>query len=122
MFLAIFYTLSSFILYSYFLDKTEASTLYPFVTTSKTVSLGISLFLGPGRNLLLGIFQSFYENFMLQMILLLLLNSVTLFFLRFLEKTLVPKYFMNFKIGFIIIITIFLKISLLNSLKIGFKS
>lgn len=116
MFVVLFYTVTSYVLFSWFLTKKEVKVLYPFTTKSKAKTMALVMFLGPGRNFLLGVFQSFYENFELQMMLLIGLNFVTLLIFRILKNTNIPNYLMIFKNGSIIIITIFLTAGLFSSM------
>ena len=86
MFIVLIYTISSFVLFSWYLTKKKVAILFPFTTPNFLINMLLVFFMGPGRNLLLGVFQSFYEDFALQMCLLIGLNMITLFILSFFLK------------------------------------
>ena len=114
MFVVVIYTLCSYVVYSSFLSRKNLNILFPLQVKSKPLTMLLIIFNGPGRSLLLGLFQAFYENFPLQMILLIVMNVFTLLVLRLLRCTKIPGYLIFFKKWFILIITLYLVITLFD--------
>ena len=114
MFIVFIYTICSFVLFSWALELKKFKILFPLKLKSKPLTMFMVMFMGPGRNILLGLFQAMYEDFTLQVSLILCLNFITLLALNLARKTALPKYLWECKLLFIILITIYLCAALLD--------
>ena len=114
MFIVFIYTISSFVIFSWALERKKFKILFPLKLKSKPLTMFMVMFMGPGRNMLLGLFQALYEDFTLQVSLILCLNFFTLLALNLAKKTKLSKYILKTKFWFIILITIYLLVALLD--------
>ena len=114
MFIVFIYTISSFVIFSWALERKKFKILFPLKLKSKPLTMFMVMFMGPGRNMLLGLFQALYEDFTLQVSLILCLNFFTLLALNLAKKTKLSKYILEAKFWFIILITIYLSVALFD--------
>lgn len=119
MFIVFIYTISSFVIFSWALERKKFKILFPLKLKSKPLTMFMVMFMGSGRNMLLGLFQALYEDFTLQVCLILCLNFITLVALNLAKKTM-PRYLWECKFWFIILITIYLSAALLDHYELIF--
>lgn len=121
-FITFFYALGSFTLFRYFMKKSKFKILFPISTGNQALDMLVTMFLGPGRSFLLGAFQTFFQNFTLQVFLLLLINFSTFLVFRLLKRTNYPKYLIIFKLVFLVCVSLFLLAGLLKYHNLAFSS
>jgi hypothetical protein len=114
MFVALIYTVASFVIFSHLLSKRKFKVLFPHGTQNKVMDMMMLVVLGPGRNLFLGFVQAFDEDFPLQMLLLLGANALTLIFMSSTPQHYHRPYKMKIRFVFTLIIMLFLLCGFLN--------